>query len=196
MTLLALFDHFAGMADLARPRHVADVQQAVDPFFDFDEGAVVGEIANRAFDQRADRIAVGHFVPGVLLGLLHAERNFVLFLVDFQHDDIHFVVDVHQFVGMADALGPRHFADVHQALDAFFQLHEGAVAHHVHDRALVRRADRVLGFDIVPRAGGFLLEAQGDLFALAIDVQNLHFDFLIDGDHFRRDGRCGPSSCR
>ena len=46
------------------------------------------------------------------------------------------VVDVHQFARMADPLGPRHFADVHQALDAVFELHEGAVAHHVDDRAL------------------------------------------------------------
>ena len=29
-----------------------------------------------------------------------------------------------------------------------------------------------------------LLESQGDLFFLVVDVQDLHFDFLIDGDHF------------
>ena len=48
--LLALFEHFAGMADLAGPRHIGDVQQAVDPFFEFDERTVVGEVANLAFD--------------------------------------------------------------------------------------------------------------------------------------------------
>ena len=48
---LALFDHFAGMADLAGPRHVADVQQAVDPFFDLDEGTVIGQVADGAGDQ-------------------------------------------------------------------------------------------------------------------------------------------------
>ena len=94
------------MADLAGPRHVADVQQAVDPFFDLDEGAVVGEVANRAFDHRAGRVAVGDLVPGVRLGLLHAERDFLLLLVDVQHDDFDLVVDVHQLVRMADALGP------------------------------------------------------------------------------------------
>ena len=106
---LTLFDHFAGMADLAGPRHVADVQQAVDALFDLDEGAVVGEVADGAGDQGAGRIAVGHFVPGVGLGLLHAERDFLLFLIDAQHDDFDLVVDVDQLVGMADSLGPATF---------------------------------------------------------------------------------------
>ena len=30
-----------------------------------------------------------------------------------------------------------------------------------------------------------LLQAQGDLFLLVVDVQDLHFDFLVDGHHFR-----------
>ncbi len=44
----------------------------------------------------------------------------------------------------------RHFADVHQAFDALFELDEGAVAHHVDDRALDDRADRVLAPARVP----------------------------------------------
>ena len=122
------------MADLAGPRHVADVQQAVDALFDLDEGAVVGEVADRALDHGARRIAVGHAVPGILLGLLHAQGDLALLLVDLQHDDFDLVVDLHQFAGMADAAGPGHLADVHQALDALFQLDEGAVAHHVDHR--------------------------------------------------------------
>ena len=82
----------------------------------------------------ARRVAVGHLVPGVLLGLLHAQRDFLLVLVDVQHDDFDLVVDLHQFAGMADALGPGHFADVDQAFDALFELDERAVAHHVDDR--------------------------------------------------------------
>ena len=55
--LLALLDHLVGMADLPRPRHVADVQQAVDALLDLDEGAVVGEVADRALDDAARRVA-------------------------------------------------------------------------------------------------------------------------------------------
>ena len=82
LDLLALLEHFARVADLAGPRHVADVQQAVDAFFDLDEGAVVGEVANLALDDAAGRVLVGDLVPRIRLGLLHAERDFLLLLVD------------------------------------------------------------------------------------------------------------------
>ena len=73
---------------------------------------------------------------------------------------------------MADPLGPRHFADVHQAFDAVFQLDEGTVAHHVDHRTLDGGIDRVLLGDILPRTGRLLLEAQGDLFFVVVDVQD------------------------
>ncbi len=84
---------------------------------------------------------------------------------------------------MADPLGPAHLADVHEALDAVFELHEGAVAHHVDDRAHADRAHRILVGDLGPRAGRALLHAEGDLLAIAIDVQHLHLDLLIDLHH-------------
>jgi hypothetical protein len=52
LDFLALFQDFAWMADLASPRHVGDVQQAIDAFFQFDKRTVVGEVANLAGNQR------------------------------------------------------------------------------------------------------------------------------------------------
>src|SRR3569623_2937339 len=181
------------MADLARPTHVADVQQPVDALFDFDEGAVVRQIADDAGNGRARRIAFGHFVPGILLGLLHTQRNLLLFLIDAQHDDFDLIVDVHQLVRMADALGPRHLADMDQAFDAFLELDEGAIAHHVDNRPLHAAADRILVGDIFPGTGRLLLEAQRNLFLLAIDMQDLHFDFLIDRHQLRRMADAAPA---
>ena len=40
-----------------------------------------------------------------------------------------------------------------------------------------------LGGHGLPGAGRLLLQAQGDLFLLVVDVQDLDFDFLVDGDH-------------
>ena len=54
-------------------------------------------------------------------------------------------------VGMIDAFGPRHLADVDQPFDARFELHERTVTHHVHDLTVVLLADFVLLFDVVPR---------------------------------------------
>ena len=53
-------------------------------------------------------------------------------------------------LGWLIRLVQRHFADVDQALDALFELDEGAVAHDVDDFALDPRADRVLLLDDSP----------------------------------------------
>ena len=48
LDFLALFQHFGGVGDLFRPGDVAHVEQAVDAFFNLDEGAVVRKVAHRA----------------------------------------------------------------------------------------------------------------------------------------------------
>src|SRR4029079_14247343 len=73
--------------------------------------------------------------------------------------------------------------DVHQALDAFLELAERAVGHDVDDGRLVGRADGVLGLDVLPGAGVLLLEAQGDLFLVLVDLQDLDLDLLVDLEH-------------
>ena len=162
------------------------MEQAIDAFFDLDERTVVRQVANAAFDHRARRVAVGDLVPRVRLRLLHAERDLLLLLVDIENLHLDLLVDMHQLARMADALGPAHFADVHQTFDAVFELHERAVAHHVDHGALHRRADRVLVRHLVPRAGALLLQAQGDLLLLVVDVENHHLDLVVDLHHFRR----------
>ena len=72
----ALLQHFAGMADLLGPRQIGNMQQAVDAFFDLDERAVVGDVADFALDDRAGRILLGHALPRILLDLLHAQARF------------------------------------------------------------------------------------------------------------------------
>ena len=72
--------------------------------------------------------------------------------------------------GMDVLLGPGHLRDVDQALDARLQLHEGAVVGDVGDAAVELGADRVLGFDAVPRVGLQLLHAERD--ALGVRVES------------------------
>ena len=42
LELLALFQNFVRVTDLASPRHIGDVQQTIDALFEFDERTVVG----------------------------------------------------------------------------------------------------------------------------------------------------------
>src|SRR5262249_28592458 len=129
--LVALGDNLGRVRDLADPAHVGDVQEAVDAFLDLDESAVVGQVANDAGDNGVGWVAFGDLVPGVGLDLLHAQRDFLFLLVDVQDLDLDLVAYLHQFVGVVDPFGPGHLRDMHQALDAWLQLDEGTVAHHV-----------------------------------------------------------------
>jgi hypothetical protein len=89
---VALLQDLVGVRDLLGPRHVADVEQAVDARLDLDERAVVGEVADLAFDHGARGVLLADELPGVDLDLLHAEADFLLVLVDLEHDDVHFLV--------------------------------------------------------------------------------------------------------
>src|SRR5207237_963226 len=71
---VALLQHLGRMLDLA-PRHVRNVDEPVDAFFDFDERPELGEIADLAVNRRADWIFLRELVPRIGLDLLEAERN-------------------------------------------------------------------------------------------------------------------------
>ena len=72
--LFAFLKHLAGMADLASPGHVRDMEQAVDALFQLDERAVVGEVSDATLDDTLDRVGFANLVPRVVLSLLHTQR--------------------------------------------------------------------------------------------------------------------------
>ena len=168
------------MRHFSSPRHVRYVQETVDPIINLNEGTVVGEIAHHALHNGVWGIVGSHFLPRILLGLLHAQRDFLLLFVDGKHNHLHLIAGLHELTRMADALGPTHLADMHQAFDAILEFDECSIAHHVYDRTIADRGHRILVGDLGPWAGGALLDAEGNFFTLTIDVQHLHFKFLID----------------
>src|SRR6185437_11412682 len=180
---LAFLEELVGVADLAGPAHVGDMEQAVDALFDLDEGAIVGQVADRPLDHGTGRVLAGHLVPGVGLRLLHAQRDLLLVPVDAEDDDLDLVADLDELAGVVDALGPAHLGDVDEPFDALLELDEGSVAHHVDDLAGDAGADGVLVGDILPGAGALLLQAQRDLLAVLVDVQDHDLDLVVDLDH-------------
>ena len=88
--LLSFFQHFVGMADLAGPGHVGNVQQSVDAFLQLDERSVIRHIANAPRNNGLDREAIGDIVPRIGLGLFHTQRQLLTLFVDGQ--DHHFDV--------------------------------------------------------------------------------------------------------
>ena len=96
------------------------MQQAIDTFFEFDKGTVVGQVANSTFDQRTFWVTIGNIFPRILLGLLHTQRNLLFFPIYTEHDHFDFITDLDEFIGVADPLGPGHLTDVDESFDAFF----------------------------------------------------------------------------
>ncbi len=182
---VALLDHLGGVRDLLRPRHVRDVQEAIDALLDLDECAVAGEVANRAFDDRTHGVVLFDEVPGVGLGLLHAERDLLLGVVELKHNDLDWVAGLDQLGGVVDATRPRHLGDVDEAFDALLQLDECTVGHDVDHLALVLAARGVACFDAVPRRSGLLLQAESDALAVEVHAKDLDFQLLLQLDHLR-----------
>jgi len=86
---------------------------------------------------------------------------------------------------MVDAFCPGHLADVDQALDAWFKLYEGTVAHDVNDSTRVLLVDVVALINRFPRILRKLFESKCNLLLFAVNMQDLDFDLLINLDHFR-----------
>src|ERR1039457_2390338 len=181
---VALFEHFGRMIDLARPRHVGDVNHAVNAFFEFHKRAVAGEVADLAFDLGADGVFAFGVVPRIAFQLADAEGNFLLVAVDAEDDGFDFLILFQNVAGLGHALGPGKFGDVDKTFHAGFELHKRAVGHEADDLALDLLAGGIFRFDVVPRIGHLLLEAEADAFLFLVHVQHNHVEFLADLEHF------------
>src|SRR5262249_23259449 len=65
----------------------------------------------------------------------------------------------------------------------------------VDDLAGVAAADGGLGLDVLPRAGRLVLKRQGDLLALALDLEDVDLELLVDVDGLVRGADAAPARC-
>ena len=149
------------------------------------ESAEIGQTAYFCANNRTGRIFLRSYRPWIGLSLLEPQRDFLLFLVDTQHNHLYFVTEIYKLARMRKALGPAHLTDMHKTLNTIFKPHENTIAHYIYNFALDRCPDRITMFDILPGAGCLLLEAQRNLLVLFIDTDNNTFDLLIELDNFR-----------
>ena len=116
--------------------------------------------------------------------MAHAQRNFLLLAVDAQHDRFDVLAWLEHVGRFGDALGPGEFGDVDEPFDARFEFDERAVRHEIDNLAFDARADGIFGFDVFPRIGELLLEAEADAFLLPVDVEHDDVDLLSDLEDF------------
>src|SRR5882672_2088025 len=192
LDFVALLEDFGGMIDLARPRDVRDVDHAVETFLQLDEGAVAGEIANLALDAGAGRIFLQRLVPRIGFELADAEGDFLLLAIDAEHDGFDVLILLEHVARLGNALGPGKLSDVNKAFDARLQFHKRAVRHEVDDLALDLLADGEFGFDVIPRIGQLLLEAEADAFLFLVDVEYHNVNVLADLEDFARVPDAAP----
>ncbi len=139
------------MVDLAGPGQIRDVDHAVDAFFEFDEGAVGGHVADLALDLLADHVADFDFVPRIRLELADAERDLLLVLSSRQAPRLRFPGRGEDVGRTRDALGPGEFGHADEAFHTLFDLHKRAVGQEARDLALDLLADGEAIFDLVRR---------------------------------------------
>ena len=105
---------------------------------------------------------------------------------DLEHLDVDLLARRDDLAGVNVLLGPRHFRDVDQALDARLQLDERAVVGDVGHAALEAHADLVFALDSRPRILEQLLHAERNAVRFVIDLDDLDLDRLADRQDFGR----------
>ena len=97
------------MINLAGPAQIGDMDHAVNPFVEFRERAIGSHVANFAFHGAADGEFLLDLVPRIRLELAQAQRNFLLFFVDPEHNGFDFLADSENVGRAHDPLRPRKF---------------------------------------------------------------------------------------
>ena len=158
------------------------MHQALDPLFQLDERAVGENVDDLALDLGTDREAFLDIVPRTRQCLLESERDSLALLVDLQHLDVDFLLDLEHLRGVIDS-PPGHVGDVEEAIDAT-EVDERAEVGDVLDGP---PADLV-EFDLRHQVGLLLLAlllqqfatADDDVHARLIDFDDLALKFGTD----------------
>ena len=133
---------------------------------------------------RADRIALGDGVPRILFERFQRQRDAAVLHVDVGDDRFDLGAHRQQLGRIADLLRPRHFGDVDQSFDAFFELDERAVVGQRNDAAMNLRAERIALHDVGPRVLALLLVAERNALRGRIEFEDDHFDLVADVEVF------------
>src|SRR5271165_1898176 len=192
LDLVALLQYLGRMLHARGPAQVADVHEPVDPVFDLDKGAELGQIANPAFDRRTYRIFIVQRIPGIGRELPHAQRNPAFGRVHAQHHAIHLVANVDQLRRMLHPFRPSHFADVHQSFDPLLQFDKGAVIGDADHASVDVRAHGIAMLRIQPRIRRELLKAQRYALLVLVVLQHLYLNLVADIDQVARVRQTSP----
>ena len=122
------------MPDVARPRHLRDVDQSFDALLQLDEGPVVGDRHDPSLDSGTDGIPLLDVRPGVGQQLLETEGDPLAVPIDVEHLHIEIASNIDDFGGMTHA-SPGHVGDVQESVEPA-EVDEGSEVGDILDDAL------------------------------------------------------------
>ena len=159
---------------------LGDVDEALDPGQDLDEGAEGDDLGHRALEHVAGAVGADDPLPRVLLGLLEAERDALAVAVDVEDFDPHVVADRDDLGGMVD-VAPGELGDVDQAVDPV-EVDEGAEVDDVGDLAFDDLARLEAVEDLLADLLALFLEhgapREHDVVAAAVELDHFAFERL------------------
>ncbi len=162
-------NHLAGMIDMARPRHFADMNQPFNTFLQFDKRSVIGNRNDLTFDRFVFIVLLADVVPRMRLQLLEAKRDALALFFVVEHHDLDFLVEIDNFAGVRYA-APRQIGNVQQAVYTA-QVDKDPKVDDVFDRSLQHLAN----FELLQNLLALLFELLLDEFAVR------YHDVLVGG---------------
>ena len=100
------------------PIEIGEMDHPVDVGVEADEQPKLGLVLDLTLDDRADRMLLGEGLRRVLQGLLEAKRDAALGGVDLEHLNLDLLAGRDDLARVDVLLGPGHFRDVDETLDA------------------------------------------------------------------------------
>ena len=172
--------HVLGLADAA-VGDLGDVDQAVNTGQNLGESAEGHQLDDGNGGNAAHLVLVGEHGPGVGIGILVAQGDLALLLVEVDDIDVNLIADGEDLGGLVDA-APAQLGHVDHAVDAA-NVHKGAVAGQGLDHAMILLAD----LDLVPDGLGALAalglgnaaDGTDDPLAGLVHLGNLEADGLL-----------------
>src|SRR4051794_5978137 len=147
----------------------------------------LGDLNERAELRGAKNLAVHHVahamsgeetLPHIGLELLDAQAQAAVLRLHAENDSLHLLALLHDFRRVLDALGPAQVGDVHQAVDAVFDLDEGSEVGEVANAAFDDGAGGVALGKVLPGVLQELLHAQRNAAIGRVHAENDCLDFI------------------
>ncbi len=190
LDLFADLEEILSAAEVLRPRHLGNMDKALDTRSDLDECAVVSHDDNLALDTVTDLEVSVKRIPRMRSELLETESDTLLLVVEIEDNDVDLLIERNDLLGMRNTT-PREVGDVDKTVDTT-KVNEYTVGGDILNSALEDLTLLELGDDLLL----LLLELgldkglvrDDDIAELSVDLNNLELHGLADEDVVVADG--------